>query len=137
LTFSVYLRCFICNFAHGFTYITFRESIMQIIIKAALALLVILIAVGIGRKFPSLGGLIAVMPLTGLIVLLWLYSDTGGDPITMQNYTKGALWGIVPTMLFFAVALIGFRKEWGLPVVLVTSFGVWLAAAFLHQWFLK
>jgi hypothetical protein len=119
------------------THITFNESSMQIIIKAVIALLVILIAVGIGRKFPSLGGLIAVMPLTGLIVLLWLYSDTGGDLATMQHYTKGALWGIVPTILFFAVAYIGFRKEWGLPVVLLTSFGTWFVAAFFHQWILK
>lgn len=115
----------------------FSENSMQIIIKAAIALLVILIAVWIGRKFPSLGGLIAVMPLTGLIVLLWLYSDTGGDPVTMQHYTKGALWGIVPTMLFFAVALIGFRRGWGLPVVLLTSFGAWFVAALFHQGCLK
>lgn len=110
---------------------------MQIAIKVVAALSVILLAVGIGRKFPSLGGLIAVMPLTGLIVLLWLYSDTGGDPVTMQNYTKGALWGIIPTMLFFAVALIGFRKGWGLPMVLLTSFGAWFVAALIHQGCLK
>ena len=110
---------------------------MQIVIKIALTLAVVLLAVGIGRKFPSLGGLIAVMPLTGLIVLLWLYSDTGGNPVTMQHYTKGALFGIIPTILFFAVAFIGFRKEWGLPVVLLTSSGAWIAAAFFHQWLLK
>ncbi|HOO40797.1 MAG TPA: DUF3147 family protein [Syntrophales bacterium] len=110
---------------------------MQIVIKITLSLAIILLAVGIGKKFPSLGGLIAVMPLTGLIVLLWLYSDTAGDPVTMQNYTKGALFGIIPTILFFAVALIGFRREWGLPAVLVASFGTWFVAAFFHQWFLK
>jgi len=110
---------------------------MQIVIKIALSLAIILLAVGIGRKFPSLGGLIAVMPLTGLIVLLWLYSDTGGDPATMQNYTKGAIFGIIPTILFFVVAFIGFRKGWGLPVVLLASFGTWFVAAFFHQWFLK
>ncbi|MBN1545438.1 MAG: DUF3147 family protein [Syntrophaceae bacterium] len=110
---------------------------MQLVIKIVLSLAVILLAVGIGRKFPSLGGLIAVMPLTGLIVMLWLYSDVGGNPTTMQEYAKGALFGIIPTMLFFAVAFIGFRKEWGLPVVLLTSFTTWLVAAFFHQWFLK
>lgn len=110
---------------------------MQALIKIILTLALILLAVGIGRKFPSLGGLIAVMPLTGLIVMLWLYSDTGGDPAAMQHYTKGALFGIIPTILFFAVACIGFRKGWGLPVVLLASFGTWLVAAFFHQWCLK
>jgi len=110
---------------------------MQLVIKIALTLLVVLLAVAIGRKFPSLGGLIAVMPLTGLIVMLWLYSDTRGNSAAMQDYTKGALFGIIPTMLFFAVAFIGFRKEWGLPVVLLTSFATWAIAAFFHQWLLK
>lgn len=110
---------------------------MQIAIKIALTLLVILLAVAIGRKFPSLGGLVAVMPLTGLIVMLWLYSDTGGNPAAMQQYAKGALFGIIPTMLFFAVALIGFRKAWGLPVVLLASFATWAIAALFHQWWLK
>lgn len=110
---------------------------MQIAIKIALTLLVILLAVGIGRKFPSLGGLIAVMPLTGLVVMLWLFSDTGGNSTAMQDYTKGALFGIIPTLLFFIVSFIGFRKEWGLPVVLLASFATWAIAAFLHQWWLK
>lgn len=110
---------------------------MQIAIKIVLTLLVILLAVGIGRKFPSLGGLIAVMPLTGLIVMLWLYSDTGGDTTAMQQYARGALFGIIPTMLFFAIAFIGFRKEWGLPLVLFTSFAAWIVAALFHQWWLK
>jgi uncharacterized membrane protein (GlpM family) len=110
---------------------------MQFAIKIVLTLLVILLAVAIGRKYPSLGGLIAVMPLTGLIVMLWLHSDTGGNPAAMQQYAKGALFGIIPTMLFFAVAFIGFRKEWGLPVVLLASFATWTVAAFLHQWWLK
>lgn len=110
---------------------------MQIAIKIALSLMIILLAVGIGKKFPSLGGLIAVMPLTGLIVMLWLYSDTEGNPAAMQDYTKGALFGIIPTMLFFTVAFIGFRREWGLPVVLVCSFATWAVAAIFHQWLLK
>ena len=110
---------------------------MQTVIKIALSLAVILLAVGIGRKFPSLGGLIAVMPLTGLIALLWLYSDTGGDMVALQHYTQGALFGIIPTILFFAVAFFGFRKEWDLPVILCTGFGAWLTAAFIHQWCLK
>jgi len=110
---------------------------VQIAIKIVLTLLVILLAVGIGRKFPSLGGLIAVMPLTGLIVMLWLYSDTGGDTTAMQQYARGALFGIIPTMLFFAIAFIGFRKEWGLPLVLFTSFAAWIVAALFHQWWLK
>jgi uncharacterized membrane protein (GlpM family) len=55
----------------------------------------------------------------------------------MQDFTKGALWGILPSILFFLVAFFCFKKQLPLPVVLVSSFGVWLVAAFFHQWALK
>jgi len=110
---------------------------MQLVVKIILSLAVILLAVAVGRKIPSMGGLIAVMPLTGLIVMLWLYSETSGDTTAMQQYARGALFGIIPTMLFFAVAFIGFLKEWGLPLVLFISFAAWIVAALFHQWWLK
>ena len=91
----------------------------------------------IGRKFPTLGGVIATMPLTSLLVLLWLYSDNPGDARLMADYTRGVLWGIVPTILFFAVALLCFRRQLPLSLVLSASFGVWLAGAAFHQWLLK
>jgi uncharacterized membrane protein (GlpM family) len=55
----------------------------------------------------------------------------------MQSFTKGALWGILPSILFYLVAFFCFRRNLSLPIVLVASFGVWLCAAFVHQWILK
>ncbi len=86
---------------------------------------------------PTLAGLIAVMPLTGLIVLVWLYLDNPGNFALMTDYTKGAFWGIVPTILFFLVAFICFQKHLPLWIVLCASFAVWLVGAFFHQWLLK
>ena len=77
------------------------------------------------------------MPLTGLIVLLWLHTDKPQDFALLAEYTKGALWGIVPSILFFLVAFMCFRKHLSLWIVLCASFGVWLAAAFVHQWLLN
>ena len=87
----------------------------------------------VGRKQPTLAGLIAVMPSTGLIVLLWLYLDNPGNFSMMTEYAKGAFWGIIPTMLFFLVAFLCFRKQLALPVVLLVSFAVWIFAACIHQ----
>jgi uncharacterized membrane protein (GlpM family) len=87
----------------------------------------------IGRKLPTLSGLIAVMPLTGLIVLVWLYLDNPGNFDLMTGYTKSALWGILPTVLFFFVAFFCFQKRLSLWIVLCASFAVWIVAAFIHQ----
>ncbi len=110
---------------------------MQILIKIVLSVVIILAATAIGKKFPSAAGLIGVMPLTGALVLVWIYLENKGDPRIMQNFAKGALWGIIPSILFFLVAFFCFKKHLALPIVLVSSFGVWLAAAFVHQWILK
>ena len=85
---------------------------------------------------PSLAGLIAVMPLTGLLVMLWVYSDSSGDPGKMKQYCLGAVFGIIPAILFFVSAYMCFRRQVGLGVTLVISFGAWVAAALVHQRFL-
>lgn len=110
---------------------------MQILVKAVISLVVIFAATGIAGRFPLAAGLIGVMPLTGVLVLVWVYLENNGDPEIMQGFAKGALWGIVPSALFFLAALFCFKKEFSLPIVLISSFAVWIAAAFVHQWFLK
>lgn len=110
---------------------------MQILIKAILSVAIIMAATAIGKKLPSAAGLIGVMPLTGALVLVWMYVENKGNPEIMQNFSKGALWGILPSILFFLVALFCFKKRLPLPIVLVSCFGVWMAAAFVHQWIPK
>ncbi|MDY7031578.1 MAG: DUF3147 family protein [Thermodesulfobacteriota bacterium] len=110
---------------------------MEFFVKVLISISIIIFCTQIGRKFPSLGGLIATMPLTGVIVLVWLYSDNPGDYDLISKYTKGALWGILPSVLFFLVAFLCFSKHLPLTLVLCASFGVWLIGAFLHQWLLR
>jgi len=113
------------------------SKMLQTIIKVAVSVAIILFCTAIGKKLPSLAGLIAVMPLTGLIVLIFLYYESSANPHTMISYTKGALWGIAPSILFFLVAFFCFKKQLSLPIILAASFTVWLAAAALHQYLLK
>jgi len=110
---------------------------MQTLAKIILSVVVILTATTIGRKLPSLAGLIGVMPLTGALVLVWVHIENRGDAAIMKDFTRGALWGILPSILFFMVALLCFRKNLSLPLVLAASFGAWMAAAAVHQWVLR
>jgi len=77
------------------------------------------------------------MPLTGLIVLVWLYLDNPGNFALMTDYAKGALWGIVPSILFFLVAFVCFHRQLPLWIVLCASFAVWFVGAFFHQLLLR
>jgi len=110
---------------------------MQMIVKIVISVAVILAATAIGKRLPSTAGLIGVMPLTGALILVWVYLENRGDPHIMQDFAKGALWGILPSILFFIVAFFCFRKHLPLSIVLISSFGAWLAGAVVHQWLLK
>jgi hypothetical protein len=106
---------------------------MQFILKLAASVALILVAAQVGRRFPSAAGLIATMPLTSLIVLMWLYTDKPGDTASLAEYARGALWGIGPTILFFLVAWLCLRKGIGMGAVLGASFAAWGIGAVLHQ----
>ncbi len=109
----------------------------QLIMKLAASIIIILVASQIARFFPSLSGLVAVMPLTSLIVLLWIYSDQPSEPAVLAQYCKGALWGIIPTIFFFITAYICFRHRLPMITTLTASFAVWLLGAIIHQLLLK
>ena len=109
---------------------------MHFVIKLLASVVIIIISSQIARRFPTLGGLIATMPLTGVIVLIWVYTDNPGNAPLLQDYTKGAVFGILPSILFFITAFICFTKHLPLSLVLGISFGAWLIGACIHQWFL-
>jgi len=110
---------------------------MHLLIKVTISVAIILAATAIGKKLPATAGLVGVMPLTGALVLVWMYLENSGNPAVMQAFAKGALWGMLPTVLFFLTAFFCFKKALSLPLVLAASFGVWLAAAIVHQLLLK
>ena len=110
---------------------------MQLLIKVFISLVIILLATFAARRFPSIAGLIGVMPLTGALVLTWVYLENKGDPVIMSGFTKGAVWGMIPSILFYFVAFFCLKKGLPLIVVLLASFAAWLLAAVVHQWLLK
>ena len=110
---------------------------MHTLVKAAISLLIILIATAIGKRFPSAAGLVAVMPLAGALVLVWVYVESSGDAKVMKDFSKGALWGFIPSLMFYLTAFFCFRKQLPLSVTLISSLGVWFAAAVIHQLLLR
>lgn len=109
---------------------------MPFMLKLAITNIVIIGCAQIGNRFPSTAGLIATMPITSLAVLLWLYSGTPGNGL-MISYTRGVLWGIIPTALFFAAALFCFRRGMSLQTAIAAGFAVWIVGAALHQWLIR
>jgi uncharacterized membrane protein (GlpM family) len=123
--------------APGFHQTGEKRRVMQLAIKIALSVAVILLATYTTRRFPSVAGLIGVMPLTGALVLAWVYLENQRDPDIMTGFAKGALWGMVPSILFFLIAFFCLKKGFPLTTVLLASFAAWFLAAAVYQWALR
>lgn len=110
---------------------------MPFALKLLLSNGIILLCVWLGRRYPSLAGLIATTPLTSLIVLLWLQSESPGEASRLTGYVGGVFFGVIPTMLFFGAAWFCLKRGCPLPSTLAISFIVWSGAAGIHQLLLK
>jgi hypothetical protein len=105
------------------------------IVKVAVSALIIAGVSELAKRMPSLGGLIAAMPLTTLLALIWLYAETG-DYQLAHTFTRSVLYAIVPTIFFFITALYLFRRGTSFITLLFVSFVIFLGAAAVHQWFM-
>ena len=106
------------------------------VIKGLLSLAIIYGATYVGKKAPSLAGLIGVMPLTGMLAFIWLCIENKSRQDLMTEYSKGAFWGILPSLAFFAALLFGIK--YGLPVwaAISAAMVIWIGGAVIHQYWL-
>ena len=109
----------------------------QLIIKALSSLVIIFLATFIAKRYPGVGGIIAVMPLAGLIIFIWTYLESTNPQKTMVGFTTGALWGILPTAAFYFMALFAFSRGFTLVPTLLLSLGVWLIFVLILLHFIR
>ena len=89
---------------------------LYLVIKAAISGAIVAFASEMARRYPGWGGLIASLPLTALLAILWLWRDTG-DPEKIAELSIGTFWFVLPSLPLFAV----------LPVLLRSGMAFWVA----------
>ncbi|HRW35704.1 MAG TPA: DUF3147 family protein, partial [Thermotogota bacterium] len=88
------------------------------------------------------GGLIASLPITSLLAIIWLYIDTG-DQKKVSDLAFNIFWFVLPSLLFFLTLPFFISKlGWNiyLSIVLssgITMFGYYLMATFLSKFGIK
>ena len=58
------------------------------------------------------GALLASLPLTSLIVLAWLYIETG-DPQRVATLSFSVFWLVLPSLVLFLVLPLLIKFGWG------------------------
>ena len=98
----------------------------QLAIKALVSGVLIAMASEIARRNAGWGGLIASLPLTTLIALVWLWRDTH-DPIRASEFVIGTALYVVAALPSFAVLALLLRRGVGFAPAL--AFGCIAAMA--------
>jgi len=91
---------------------------LYLVIKAALSGAIVAAVSEIARRYPGWGGLLASLPLTSLLAMIWLYRDSG-DSERVAALSVDTIWFIVPSVPFFIA----------LPVLIRSGLGFWASLA--------
>lgn len=86
------------------------------LIKTALSGLLIALISEVARRAPSLGALIASLPLVSILAMIWLWRDTG-DTLRIAKLAGSTFWLVLPSLPFFLI----------LPALLHRGVGFWPA----------
>jgi len=93
-------------------------SVLYLVIKAAISGVIVAAVSEIARRYPGWGGLLASLPLTSLLAILWLWRDSR-DPERVAELVGSTLWFILPSLPMFVA----------LPWLLRSGVGFWIALA--------
>jgi hypothetical protein len=91
---------------------------LYLVIKAAISGVIVALVSEVARRYPGWGGLIASLPLTSLLAMIWLWRDTG-DSLRIAELSSSIFWFILPSLPLFLV----------LPALLRSGMAFWVALA--------
>ena len=89
---------------------------LYLVIKAAVSGVIVALVSEIARRYPGWGGLVASLPLTSLLAMIWLWRDTR-DTVRVAELSIGAFWFVLPSLPLFFI----------LPLLLRNGVGFWLS----------
>jgi hypothetical protein len=89
---------------------------LYLAIKAAISGVIVAAVSEIARRYPGWGGLVASLPLTSLLAMLWLWRDSG-DAERVAELSASTIWFIIPSIPLFIA----------LPLLLRSGLGFWLS----------
>ncbi|MEZ5009010.1 MAG: DUF3147 family protein [Chitinophagales bacterium] len=75
---------------------------MQYLIKIIVTALVIVGVAEVGKKFSPIAAILASLPLTSILAMIWLYTDTK-DVQKVIDLSSNIFWAVLPSLVFFIV----------------------------------
>mgnify|MGYP001224258821 CR=1 FL=1 len=111
---------------------------MTYLVKVILSALLIVLISEVSKKFPTLGGLIASLPLLSVLGMIWLYADTR-DSELLATHALGTFWFVLPSLPMFLLMPWLLRKglsfAWALGLGCLLTIGLYTLMVLLLKRF--
>ncbi len=91
---------------------------LYLAIKAAISGVIVALVSEIARRYPGWGGLVASLPLTSLLAMLWVWRENQ-DAERVAALSIGTFWFILPSLPLFFI----------LPALLRSGVAFWVSVA--------
>ena len=109
---------------------------IQFLIKTIVSALIIAAIATISKKLPTFGAIIASLPLTSILAMIWLYQDTlDVSKITTLSYA--IFWMVLPSLIFFIVLPIFLKNNVNFYISLISSSAIMIICYTIYIFILK
>lgn len=100
------------------------------IIKIAVTAILVVAISEVAKRSSLLGAVLASIPLTSVLAMVWLYADTG-DTEKIAQLSTGIIWLVLPSLVLFVALPLLLRSGWPFVPSLLVSGALTVASYFL------
>lgn len=98
-------------------------------LKVALTALLVVAIAEVAKRSIFAAAILASLPLTSLLAMIWLYADTG-DAQKVADLAGGIFWLVLPSLALFIALPLMLRAGWPFGLSLLASSALTVACYF-------
>lgn len=104
---------------------------MHFLVKILISAVIIAAVSEIGKRFTMLGALIASLPLTTTLAMIWLYYETR-SPQKIIDFSWSIFWAVLPSQAFFVALPVLLKAGMKFTPAMLFSLLIMFAAYWVY-----
>ena len=106
------------------------------LIKIAVSAVLVAAISEAGRRSGFWGAVLASLPVTSILAMVWLYRDTR-DLQRIGSFSTGVFWLVLPSLVLFLALPLMLKAGWGFYPSLLAAMALTVAAYFGMSFLLR
>lgn len=103
---------------------------LQVILKVIITSVLVVAIAEVAKRSSLLAAILASLPLTSMLAMIWLYLDTG-DAEQVASLAGGIFWLVLPSLVLFVALPLMLRADWPFAPSLLAASALTVASYFV------